>query len=152
MGATEELQTIIGNQPLCNVYEEYLCKTSAWENFGFYHEVESYRQLENLQDRQEKAHEIYDQFLACDAPFELGDINREIRERLAPKLDEGNPDLFSALQRTAFRQLARSSVSDFLDDQLFYAYRDTLFTCGATNANSVAGSLWLFCLPSCLSS
>merc|ERR1712137_2537 len=148
---TEVLRTIIDNQPLCNVYEEYLAKTCAWENFAFYYEVEFYRQLERKEVRQIQAHEIYEQFLANDAPFELGDINRQIRQNLSHKLDDADPDLFSPLQRATFRQLARSSVSDFLDDQLFYSYRDTVFSYSSSTSMAANSLLLRLPLPSCLS-
>ena len=145
--AASVLQSILGDTPLCNVFEEFLARTCAWENFAFYYEVEQYKRS-SYEDRISTAHEIYEKFLRADAPFELGDVNRTSRESIEARLHTGESTLFDVLQRVSFKNLACSSVSDFFEDQLFFTYRDNLFHAPEAVEREFSPSPWL---PSCLS-
>lgn len=115
----EKLKQIVSCEDLCNVYEEYLVKHYAWENFGFWYEVEAFRKLQSPEEIKEQARLIFYRFLTVDSIFELGDLEPSVREIIAKKLDTPTVNLFDRLQCRVLKSLAQATICEFLTDDLY---------------------------------
>merc|ERR1711976_741312 len=119
----EELEALIKDDELCNVYEEYIAKIHAWENFGFWFEVENYKAEPDPATRKNLARLIFQKFLASDAIFELGDVEPEMREIMESCLANPPVNMFDLMQRKAFDTLAQSTFIPFTNDKLHTHYK-----------------------------
>ena len=115
----ETLEGLIEDPELCNVYEEFLVRHYAWENFGFWFEVQNYKKEEDPEKRKVLAQLIFAKFLQEDSIFELGDMDVETRDAIKDCLENPPLNLFDLLQRRAFDTLAQSTLRNFLNDKLF---------------------------------
>merc|ERR1711963_90905 len=114
----QKLFRIVDNPELCNVYEEFLVRQYAWENFGFWYEVEMYKQEQDNDNIQRQAQLIFEKFIADGAIFEIGDLDPPTRRALAETVKQPTRNMFDALQRRVMRSLAQATVNDFLQDDL----------------------------------
>ena len=112
---TTKLRSLINNDDWCNLYEEYLKEHFAWENFGFYYSVVFYHHSKsNSSDLSNLAHNIYRFYLSDDAIFRIN-VDTEVAEQIFQTLDNPRDDLFDELQEKAFRELATSTLNEFVD-------------------------------------
>ena len=129
----ERLLDLIKDNDLCNVYEEYLVTHLAWENFGFWYEVQNFKNEADEEQRKHKAKMIYLKFLEPGSIFELGDLDQETNDIISGCLEKPPHNLFDILQRRAFDTLARATVHNFLEDKLFYFYKIHVSKLGMLN-------------------
>lgn len=121
--STEHLLELIKDTELCNVYEEYLVTHLAWENFGFWYEVQNFKTEPDEAQRKHKARMIFAKFLEPGSIFELGDLDQETNDIISSCLEKPPLNLFDILQRRAFDTLARATLHNFLNDKLYLFYK-----------------------------
>jgi len=107
--------------------EDFLRKIMAWENFGFYIEVEKYKKMQSEEERSKQAEKIFDEYLQVDAANELGDIDLQTREYIQSRLDNPTKDLFDEVSDVVIDSLANSTINDFLRDSSYISYVNTVF-------------------------
>lgn len=108
-----QLLCIVADEKLCKLYEDFLRKNMAWENFGFKKAVERFK---SAGDNKLKciAEEIYDTFVREDADHELGDIDLTTRTDIENNINQPTREMFDQLYDVATESLAASTVTDFL--------------------------------------
>lgn len=146
----EQFFFIFGDKELNKIYEEYLRRNMAWENFGFYTEVESYRKLPEKQ-YQTKAEEIFSKFIEVDSPNELGDITFSIREDIRNSLANPSKEIFNELCDIVVDSLANATITDFLSDPLYISHvNKQLFSkkemSNANQSSCICSSKFLSCI------
>jgi len=119
LSAVQKLYYIVKDPDLCNVYEEYLVKHLAWENFGFWFEVENYKLEEDPEEQKKQAGLIYAKFLDIGCIFELGDLEPNMRDLLQKKINNPTKTMFNALQRKVMSCLALATIGDFFEDEMY---------------------------------
>ena len=122
----------------------------AWENFGFYIQVESYRKLPKKQ-YQTKAEEIYLQFIEVDSPHELGDITFSIREDIKNSIENPSKEIFDELCEIVVDSLANATITDFLLDPLYISHVNKQLFSKKEDSNSnqsscICNSKFLSCI------
>mmetsp|Transcript_16996 Transcript_16996/g.21676 ORF Transcript_16996/g.21676 Transcript_16996/m.21676 type:complete len:144 (-) Transcript_16996:100-531(-) len=110
------LEKLIQDDDMCNIYEEYLASHFAWENFGFWYEVQQYKQEQDVQQRAHMARIIFEKFLKSDSIFELGDVDIVTRDTIESCLENPPLNMFDFLQKKAFDTLAQSTLQPFKAD------------------------------------
>lgn len=110
------LENLLQDAEICNIYEEYLASHFAWENFGFWYEVEQFKQANGKPQKSEIAHNIFQKFLKEDSIFALGDIDVDTRAVIESCLDDPPNNMFDYLQKQAFDTLAQSTLQAFKAD------------------------------------
>merc|ERR1711879_844612 len=110
------LHNLIQDEQMCNIYEEYLASHFAWENFGFWYEVEQYKQEQEPEQRVQMATSIFQKFLKEDSIFELGDVDIITRDTIESCLENPPLNMFDYLQKRAFDTLAQSTLQQFKAD------------------------------------
>ena len=125
--SVEQFLVIFSEEGLCPVYEEYLLQNMAWENFGFYNEVQKFQTIENQELLEAEARKIYDRFIEVDSAHELGDITYQLREKIRQSLESPTREMFDELSQIVMDSLVNSTVTDFLRDPLFLNYVDSRF-------------------------
>merc|ERR1719238_1285991 len=109
---------ILSDQDLHPVYEEFLQQNMAWENLGFYLEVQNFTNLSG-DDLLVEAKNIYEKYIEVDSAHELGDITYRLRENIKESLLHPDPHMFDELSEIVVNSLTNSTVTDFLGDSLF---------------------------------
>ena len=123
----EKLREIFEDEELSLVFEEFLISRYAWENIGFWFDVEEYKNIQDPNERKKFAKLIYDKFLDPDSPFELGDVDPEMRELIHGCLNNPPVKLFNILQHRTFLLLAHTNVLPFLTDEIYLNYIGLFF-------------------------
>ena len=122
LSAVQKLYRIVEDTELCNAYEEYLVKHFAWENFGFWFEVENYKLEEDVEEQKRLAQLIYSKFLDVGCIFELGDLEPSMREVLHKKIQNPTKTMFNLLQRRVMSSLALGTIADFFEDDIYKVF------------------------------
>lgn len=148
--SVEQFLCIFSDEGLNHVYEEFLQKNMAWENFGFYLEVQKFRSTQDQQQRIAVARDIFEKYVEVDSAHELGDITFELRQHVKECLDSGSIRTFDELCDIVVDSLVNSTISDFLCDALFTDYVEDQFArCAKTNNVEQRG--FFFTVFSCIS-
>ena len=133
----EQLFFIFSNEGLCTVYEAYLQKNMAWENYGFFHAVQEFRECADPETRDKLAEEIFEKYIKVDAIHELGDLDFRTRQQLVSAMKAPTPEMFDELAEIAADSLANSTITDFLKDPTYTQYFNSQFsptpTCSERN-------------------
>merc|ERR1712000_403616 len=122
--ARDLFKAITEHTQLCPIYEEFLHRTFAWENFGFWRAVQSYQEIESQEERLEQSKKIYDEFLEYEAEHECGDIEPQHRQAVKAQLYTGDKDVFEFLSQYAVNCLIASTLQEFLQDDSFKQYEE----------------------------
>ena len=130
----QKLRAIIMEPFVCNIYEEYLKNVFAWENFGFYIEVEKYKRAPEDETKYEIAKNIYNFYLNEEAVFKIGAASDEEIEEIFKNLEKIPPHVYDKLQLEAFIELANSTINEFIEHQLFYDFQDHYKIYGTTKS------------------
>ena len=117
------LRSILKDQELCNVFEEFLVQRLCWENLSFCQEVDHFKTCSE-DVRPNVASEIFHSFVKAGAPLEIGDSNIYFEESIEPLLAKAPATLFDQLQEITFRNLAATSVQPFLRGNLYRKYQE----------------------------
>ena len=123
MSAVQTLYKIVEDPDLCNAYEEFLVGCFAWENFGFWFEVEMFKKEDDPKELKRKAKLIFAKFLDIGSIFELGDLDPATRQAIQQRLRKPTKVLFNALQRRVMNSLALSTISDFLNAEIYLLFK-----------------------------
>ena len=118
----EKLKATLEDEELCLVFEEFLVRRYAWENIGFWFDVEEYKTLSTVDERKKFAKIIYDKYLDPNSPFELGDVDPEMRELIHNCLGNPPPKIFNIIQHKIFLLLAHSNIHAFYSDEIYKLY------------------------------
>ena len=122
MNSKEKLKEILADDALLLVYEEYLVSRYAWENLGFYLDVEVYRTVEDEGERCQLARIIFDTYLDPDSQFQLGDVDPMMRDAIHSTLEDPPHNVYDVLQHYSFQSLAHSTVQEFLTGPYYRTY------------------------------
>merc|ERR1711934_370033 len=139
---------ILSDQDLHPVYEEFLQQNMAWENLGFYLEVQNFTNLSG-DDLLVEAKNIYEKYIEVDSAHELGDITYRIRENIKASLLSPDPHMFDELSEIVVNSLTNSTVTDFLGDSLFINHVKTRFSgcqAPAQRSSFSLGSIFSQCI------
>eukprot|EP01095_Lingulamoeba_sp_RSL-Kostka_P011414 TRINITY_DN431_c0_g1_i1.p1 TRINITY_DN431_c0_g1~~TRINITY_DN431_c0_g1_i1.p1 ORF type:complete len:343 (-),score=80.99 TRINITY_DN431_c0_g1_i1:83-1111(-) len=116
------LKEVMADEELCSVYEEFLASRYAWENLGFYLDCEKYKTFDDVEMRKEMASHIFEKYLIEDAPFELGDVDPEVRDIVSSWLDNPPVKIFNILQQRAFTSMNHGPYKEFVIDKSYKDY------------------------------
>mmetsp|Transcript_24509 Transcript_24509/g.31184 ORF Transcript_24509/g.31184 Transcript_24509/m.31184 type:complete len:148 (-) Transcript_24509:65-508(-) len=140
----EQFLFIFSDKQLSPVYEQFLQANMAWENFGFYMDVQNFRLLAE-EDLAQEAGNIYDKYIEVDSAHELGDITYKLRQNIKESLVHPSRDMFDELTDIVVDSLTNSTVSDFLRDSLFLNYVDEQFaSCKSSTTRRNSGIASIF--------
>lgn len=109
------------DKQLTKIYEDFLHQNMAWENFGFYEEVEEYRNTPK-NNLSLKAAEIFEKYIEVDSAHELGDITFSLRENIRDSIEDPSPTIFDELCDIVVDSLANATIEDFLRDPYYLSY------------------------------
>ena len=123
LNLNQKLKEIMKEDLLCNVYEEYLKKLYAWENFGFYYAVQIFKQSQSEEEYIKLAWDIYRFYLDEEALFKLGSTPENDIRMIHQNLDNPKKNMFDKLQCEAFIELANSTINEFVDDELLLEFK-----------------------------
>ena len=126
LNSNQKLKEIMKQDLLCNVYEEYLKRLYAWENFGFYYAVQVFKQSQSEEEFVKLAYDIYRFYLEESALFKLGNTEELEVRKIYQQLDKPNKNMFDKLQIEAFIELANSTINEFIDDELLLEFKNYL--------------------------
>lgn len=147
----EQFLFIFADDGLNQVYEEFLQRNMAWENFGFYHAVQNFRAIQDENKRAEVAKDIFEKYVEVDSAHELGDITFELRQHVKESLDNGTSHVFDELCDIVVDSLVNSTVTDFLGDSLFTEYVEDQFARCTKNNNPEQRGFVFSSIFSCIS-
>lgn len=122
----QRVREIIEDKDSCMLFEEYLVCRYAWENLGFYLDVEEYKQATTVEERQRLSKIIFDKYIDEGAVFELGYVDRELRELVESCLGNPPPKLFNNIQSKTVACLAHQQFMDFVRDETYSAALERL--------------------------
>lgn len=145
--AVQQLYKIVEDTDLCNVYEEFLVSRFAWENFGFWFEVEVFKQEDDPEELKRLGKLIYEKFLDEGCIFELGDLDPSTRKAIANKLDDPAPSLFNGLQRKVMSSLALATISDFFMDDMYKIFQSSFVSHAPAPFKKGNSEVKLRCVP-----
>ena len=126
VSVVQKLFKIVDDSELCNVYEEFLVNRFAWENFGFWFEVEVFKKEVDPAELKRQADLIYSKFLEEGSIFELGDLAPAVRKIIKKRMQNPTPAMFDSLQRKVMNSLALATVADFMEDDMYHVFKASL--------------------------
>ena len=138
---------IVDDKSLSSVYEEFLQKNLAWENFGFYNAVNEFK-TNGEGNISSEAAKIFEKYIEVDSAHELGDITLELRDHVKAALEDPKITMFDELLDIVVESLVNSTVTDFLSDEIFTSYVDNVFE-NDNNVRTNAESRGIFSIFSC---
>lgn len=112
------IRDILGDEDLALLFREFLHQLQCAENLSFYVEVEDYKRLTTVSERQERAQKIWNRYLSAEAPTPLN-IDSKCRQRIQTAKDSGDSDVFDEASEFAYSLLTFDCYRKFISSETY---------------------------------
>ncbi|XP_072919638.1 regulator of G-protein signaling 4 [Hemitrygon akajei] len=115
---SESLQRLITHKCGLVIFSEFLQSEFSEENIKFWLECEAYRRIKSATKLALKAKEIFDEYIAVDAPREVN-LESVIREKTKKNILEPTSSCFDEAQSKIYTLMAKDSYPRFLKSKIY---------------------------------
>mmetsp|Transcript_17378 Transcript_17378/g.25853 ORF Transcript_17378/g.25853 Transcript_17378/m.25853 type:complete len:170 (-) Transcript_17378:130-639(-) len=111
--------SLLKDKELCPVFEEWLKDDFSYENYRFWRDVESFKQIEDQDDMKEKAQELYDLYFQLGSEWE---VNADHYQKIELKENMKNPtrEVFDDIQISIFVLMRMDSYPKFMESERYF--------------------------------
>jgi len=116
-----QLLDILHHPQLCILFQGYLKSIFCDESLSFWIEVEQFRELPTVEQRKERADQIFEKYFNPNSKSEIV-CGADMMQRLRAALQDCDKNMFDRIQQQVQQTMVDDSLPNFLTWQLYFDF------------------------------